>query len=202
MEILIELLPIVAFFLVYEVAKHVLPNDSDAIYWATGTAIVLSIVQIGWLLLRRKPVKKMQWFSLALITIMGGLTIYLHDERFIYWKPTLLDWGFAGAMLISTLFFRRNLIRQFLEKQLQDADDSVQIPDQVWSRLNLSWIVFFIVMGFVNLLASPLAGYASEEFWVTYKTVSLFISLGFSLLSVMWLSRFFPEKAATEKETP
>lgn len=195
MEMLIELMPILAFFIVYEVSPSFLANPKDAIYWATGTAIVLSIVQIGWLLLRGRPVKKMQWFSLALITIMGGLTIYLHDERFIYWKPTLLDWGFALVMMGSTVLLRRNLIRQFLEKQLQDADDSVQIPDHVWSRLNWAWIIFFIVMGVVNLLVSPLCGYFTEDTWVKYKTFSLFISVAFSLGSIMWMSRFFPEKA-------
>ena len=194
MEMLIELMPIVAFFIVYEVAPYFLAEPKDAIYWATGTAVVLSVMQISWLLLRGKPVKKMQWFSLALITIMGGLTIYLHDERFIYWKPTLLDWGFAAAMLGSTLFLRKNLIRQFLEKQLQDADDSVQIPDGVWSRLNYMWIIFFIAMGVANLLISPLGGYFSEETWVRYKTFSLVISLAFSMGSVLWLSRYFPQK--------
>lgn len=194
MEMLIELMPIVAFFIVYEVAPYFIANPKDAIYWATGTAIVLSVLQISWLLLRRKPVKKMQWFSLALISIMGGLTIYLHDERFIYWKPTLLDWAFAAAMLGSTLFLRRNLIRQFLEKQLQDADDSVQIPGAVWDRLNYMWIAFFILMGVANLLVSPLGGYFTEETWVRYKTFSLVISLAFSMGSVLWLSRYFPEK--------
>lgn len=195
MEMLIELMPILAFFIVFEVAKHVLAVPDDAIYWATATAIVLSVLQIGWLLLRRKPIKKMQWFSLALISIMGGLTIYLQNKSFIYWKPTLLDWGFAATMLGSSLIYRKNLIRQFLEKQLQDADDSVNIPDHVWSRLNIMWIVFFIVMGVVNLLVSPLAGFFSEETWVVYKTFSLVISVAFSLGSVMWLSRYFPEKA-------
>lgn len=195
MQMLIELMPILAFFIVYEVSPSFIANPKDAIYWATGTAIVLSVLQIGWLLLRRHPVSKMQWFSLSLITIMGGLTIYLHDERFIYWKPTLLDWGLALIMLGYTVVLRKNLIRALLEKQLQDADGSVQIPDFVWSRLNMAWIVFFIVMGVVNLVVSPLCGYFTEDTWVKYKTLSLFISVAFSLGTVFWMSRFLPEKA-------
>lgn len=204
MEMLIELLPILAFFVVYEAAPHFLKVPADAIYWATGTAIVLSVAQIAWLLIKRRPIKKMQWFSFALITIMGGLTIYLGDHRFIYWKPTILDWGFAAGLLGSSLFARKNLMKQLLEKQLKEADDSIQIPDNVWGRLNAMWITFFIVMGFVNLGVSPLVnwhgGHFSEDTWVKYKTFSIFISLAFSMGSVLWLSRFFPAKATKGTE--
>lgn len=200
MEMLIELLPILAFFAVYEVAPHFLKDHTEAIYWATGTAIVLSVAQIAWLLFHRRPIKKMQWFSLALITIMGGLTIYLHDQRFIYWKPTLLDWGFAAGLLGSSLFARKNLMRQLLEKQLQEADETIQIPDSVWWRLNAMWIAFFIVMGLINLGVSPLGGHFSEDTWVKYKTLSIVISLAFSMGSVLWLSRFFPAKATKGTE--
>jgi intracellular septation protein len=41
----------------------------------------------------RKKVDMMLWVSLALVTVLGGLTVWLHSETFIKWKPTRLYWA-------------------------------------------------------------------------------------------------------------
>ncbi len=139
---------------------------------ATAVAILATVAQIGYLLARRRKVDVMLWVSFAIIVFFGGATIYFNNETFIKWKPTVLYWCVAVALLISQLFFKKNLIRASMEKQ-------VSLPDAVWQRLNLAWVGFMAIMGFINL-------YVAFNFptstWVNFK---LFGSMGLMIVFVL-----------------
>ena len=109
MKILFDLFPILLFFVAYKVAD---------IYVATGVAILASVAQIGWLKLRGRPIEVMQWVSLGIIVVFGGMTLVFHDETFIKWKPTVLYALFAGALAVGRAFFGRNLIKSVMGAQL------------------------------------------------------------------------------------
>jgi intracellular septation protein len=183
MKFLFDFFPVILFFIAFKLAD---------IYVATGVAIAATFVQVGWLKLRRRRVEPMLWASLAIIAVFGGATLALQDETFIKWKPTVLYWLF-GAVLAGALVFRRNLIRVMLSEQ-------VQLPDPVWSRLNLSWIGFFAFMGALNLYV---AYNFSTDHWVNFK---LFGGMGLMLLFVLAqalvLSRFIEEKDERRGENP
>ncbi|GAA4405994.1 septation protein A [Quisquiliibacterium transsilvanicum] len=169
MKMLFDLLPVILFFVAYKLGD---------IYLATGVAIVASVVQIGWLKLRRQPVDNMQWVSLGIIVVFGGLTLLLKDETFIKWKPTVLYGLFAVALLVSRYAFGRNLIEAAMGKQ-------VRLPAPVWDRLNLSWTAFFAVLGVLNIL---IAYRFSTDVWVNFK---LFGSLGLTVLFVIGQAMYF-----------
>jgi intracellular septation protein len=183
MKFLFDFFPVILFFIAFKVAD---------IYVATAVAIGASFVQVGWLKLRGRKVEPMLWASLAIIAVFGGATLALQDETFIKWKPTVLYWLF-GAVLAGALVFRRNLIRVMLSEQ-------VQLPDPIWSRLNLSWISFFVFMGALNLYV---AYNFSTDHWVNFK---LFGGMGLMLLFVLAqalvLSRFIEEKNERRSENP
>jgi hypothetical protein len=80
MKLLFEILPIVAFFAAFKLFD---------IFIATGLAMVISLLQIGWLKWKKQSIPKMQWFNLAIIMVFGGLTLMLHDKNFIMIKPTI-----------------------------------------------------------------------------------------------------------------
>ena len=162
MKFLFDLLPVVLFFAAFKLAD---------IYVATAVAIATSVLQVAWLKLRRRPVPGMLWASLAIIVVFGGATLLLQDETFIKWKPTVLYWLF-GAVLAGAALARRNLIRTVLSQELQ-------LPDSVWGRLNLSWIVFFLFMGAANLYVA--LNYPTD-IWVNFK---LFGGMGLMLLFVV-----------------
>ena len=168
MKFLFDLLPVIVFFVAFKLAD---------IYVATATAIVASILQVGWLKLRRKPVEPMLWASLGLIVVFGGATLLLRDETFIKWKPTVLYWLFGVVLAVSALVFRRNLIRTMLGAQ-------VQLPDPVWAKLNWSWVAFFAFMGAVNLYV---AFRFTTDLWVNFK---LFGGMGLMLLFVIGQALF------------
>ncbi len=163
MKILFDLLPILLFFVAFKVA---------GIYVATGVAIVATAALIGWTWLKTRKVDPMQWVSLGLIVVFGGATIWLQDETFIKWKPTILYWLFAIVFLVSNQFMNKNLVRSMMGHQ-------VELPAAMWSRLNTLWILFFSVMGSLNL---AVAYNFDTDTWVSFK---LFGGMGLMLLFVL-----------------
>ena len=89
----------------------------------------------------------MLWVSLVLVVVLGGATIWFHNETFIKWKPSVLYWVMGLAFWLSQLVFRKNLLQALIGEQLE-------LPAAVWQRLNLAWIAFFGVMG----AAQPVGG--------------------------------------------
>jgi intracellular septation protein len=175
MKLLFDVFPVVLFFVAYKLFD---------IYVATATAIAASFLQIGWLKFRKRKVDRMLWISLAVITLFGGATLFLANETFIKWKPTVLYWVFA-AVLTGGIAFRKNFIRAMMEHQMA-------LPDEVWGRLRTSWIVFFVLMGALNLYV---AYNYSTDAWVNFK---LFGGIGlmivFVLLQALMLSKHVQEK--------
>jgi intracellular septation protein len=176
MKFLFDLLPVLAFFVAFQLA---------GIYAATAVAIATTFVQVAWLKLRGKRVDAMLWASLAIIVVFGGATLVLKDETFIKWKPTVLYWMLGAVLGGAALVFRRNLIRAMLSEQ-------VQLPDPVWNRLNWSWVGFFLFMGGLNLYV---AFNYSTDLWVNFK---LFGGMGLMLLFVvvqaLFLARHVEDK--------
>ncbi|MHB8915248.1 MAG: septation protein A [Thiobacillus sp.] len=187
-KFLFDLFPVIIFFVAYklgdtypEATRQLLStiglpqptgiNDKPGIYLATFIAILASVLQIVWVKLRGQKVETMLWVSLGIIVVFGGATLWLHDESFIKWKPTVLYWVFAGAIFGAALF-GRNVIRGLMNAQME-------LPDLAWSRLNLSWGAFFAVMGLVNLWV---AFNYSTDAWVNFK---LFGSMGLMLVFVI-----------------
>lgn len=183
MKFLFDLFPVILFFATYKFA---------GIYAATGVAIAATFAQIGWVRFRHGKVDKMLWISLGLIVVFGGMTLILRDPTFIMWKPTVLYWLFACVLLVSALFFRKNLIRSMLEA-------NVQLPEALWGKLNLAWVAFFAVMGVLNLYV---AFNFSESDWVNFK---LFGGMGLMFLFIIaqgLLLAKYVESDETKKETP
>lgn len=149
MKLLIDFFPILLFFVAYKLA---------GIYVATGVAIAAAALQVGWLWLRQRRVETLHLVTLALLTIFGGLTLAFHDPIFVMWKPTLVNWLFAGAFLGSRLFGERLLIERMM-------GHAVALPPAIWSRLNLLWGGFFLFLGLANLFVVYLVTgfYAAQQ---------------------------------------
>src|SRR5712671_2430459 len=176
MKFLFDLFPVVLFFIAFKIA---------GIYVATAVAMGATLLQVGWLKLRKRRVHPMLWASLGIIAVFGGATLLLQDETFIKWKPTVLYWMFGVVLAGAALLFRRNLIRSMLSEQMQ-------LPETVWSRLNWSWIGFFAFMGAANLYV---AYNYSTDLWVNFK---LFGGMGLMLVFVvaqaMFLAKYVEQK--------
>lgn len=204
MRLLVDLLPVVLFFVAYKlgaafperslalatatlgplISDGTVPADQAAILLATAVAIVVTLVQVGLMLARGRKVEPMLWLSLGVIVVFGGATIWLHDETFIKWKPTILYWLFAVALAASQLIWRRNLLKTMLGGQLS-------IDEAIWQRLSWLWCGFFAAMGVINL---AVAFTVSTAAWVNFKLIGL-LGLTFVFMAGMgvWLSRHIKE---------
>ncbi|HLP81964.1 MAG TPA: septation protein A [Nitrosomonas sp.] len=183
MKFFFDLFPVLLFFVAFKAYD---------IFIATAVAIAATIAQIGWLRFRQHQIDKMMWVNLGIIVIFGGATLISQDETFIKWKPTVLYWLMGTVLAVSTQFFRKNLIQAMLEKQ-------IVLPSMVWHKLNLSWVVFFLLMGCLNLYV---AFNFSIDSWVTFK---LFGSTGLMLIfiisQVMMIGKYIKEEAPERVNT-
>ena len=178
MKFLFDLFPVILFFAAFKLGD---------IYLATGVAIAATFLQIGWSWFRHRKVENMMWISLAIISVFGGMTLLLHDETFIKWKPTVLYWTFALVLAVSALVFRKNLIRTLMQEQ-------ITLPAAVWTKLNLAWIGFFAFMGVANLAVAFAFGFSTDA-WVNFKLFGgIGLMLVFALLQGLMLSRYIDEE--------
>ena len=200
-KILFDLFPIFLFFIAFKLAGSN-PEQATAlaaslnypadpkqlpILIATAVAIIATIVQIAWVWLRHGKVDTMLWISLALVVVLGGATLWLHDPTFIKWKPTVLYWIFAVVLAGSHLLFKKNLIRTMMQQA------QLELPESLWTKLNYSWVVFFAVMGVVNLYV---ANHFSLAAWVNFKLFGFMgMMLAFMLLQGVVLAKYIEKES-------
>jgi intracellular septation protein len=209
MKFLFDWLPVICFFVAYkiaggneEAAQHFINTymssvvsggsvtaDQSPIVLATVIGILATVGQIGWLKLRKQKVTGTLWVTLVLFTVFGGLTIYLHDEVFIKWKLSILYWAFAVGLLASDWLFKKNLMRQSMQ-------EIIQLPDQIWSRLNMAWVIFFAVMGALNWYLAFVLFKGDTDAWVNFKTFGVTgIMFVFIIGQTVYLSRHMKDQA-------
>ena len=213
MKIFFDFLPILLFFGMFKYADgHTEWAAATATDWlgfmvsggvvgpkeapvllATVVVIVATLAQILWLTLRGKKIDTMLWVSLGLVTVLGGATIYFHSENFIKWKPTVLYWVMGGGLLLGQVLFRKNGIKAVMGAKMQ-------LPDAVWTTLNLSWSVFFGLLGVLNLW---IAFNFSTSTWVNFKLFGgMGLMLVFVLLQVAFLSKHMPAEPVDTPKPP
>lgn len=188
MKFLFDLFPVILFFIAFKMYD---------IYVATAVAIAASVVQVSIVYLKHKTVEKMHLITLALIVVLGGLTLILQDETFIMWKPTIVNWGFALVFLGSHYIGQKPIIRRMM-------DQAITLPDAAWLKLSYMWIAFFVFSGVVNLYV---AYQYDTDTWVNFKLFGLMgMTLVFILLQGLYIARFMKDEEesglaeTTEKE--
>jgi intracellular septation protein len=169
MQALSDFLPILAFVIAYYVA---------GIYAATGVLIAATVVQVAVTWVRTHTVSKMTLISAALVLVLGGATLVLHNQLLIMWKPTVLYVVLAVALLVSQYVGDKPLVERLLGGQLKtDA--------RTWRLTNLSWALFFLVLAGVNLVF--VYGY-DLEVWVRWKFATVGIVFAFAIAQAVWLT--------------
>ncbi|MEI7569299.1 MAG: septation protein A [Alcaligenaceae bacterium] len=182
-KFLFDLFPLILFFAAYKFAD---------IYVATGVAMAAAIGQIVWIKLTGKPIEGMHWINLAVIVVFGGATLWFKDDAFIKWKPTMLYWLFGGALLVSQIFLGRNLMQKLLGEKINMAASA-------WTRLNLSWALFFIAAGGINLFVA-FSGFFTTDQWVNFKVFGLMgLLIVFVIAQSVWLGKHIENKDGDPK---
>jgi intracellular septation protein len=201
MKFLLDFLPIILFFATFRLAdghadaaarfatNHlgfavsggVVGPGEAAVLLATVVVIVATLLQIALLLAARRKVDTMLWVTFALVTVLGGATVWFHNPTFIKWKPSALYWAMAVVFWASHALFGKNVLQSLIGEQLE-------LPAAVWQRINFAWIAFFALMGVANLYV---AYNYSTSTWASFKVFGLTgLMLVFMLIQGVYISRF------------
>ncbi len=187
MKLFFDFLPIVLFFVAYKFGGGEYSFNGemvqvDGIYAATAVMIVATLFQVSFTWLRHRTVERAHLITLVLVIVLGGLTLWLQNPDFIKWKPTAVNWLFALVFIGAYLFTDKSLLERMMAQH-------IQLPNKVWSRLNMAWILFFVGSGLANLYV---AFNYDEATWVNFK---LFGMLGLTIVFIIAQSVYLARHA-------
>ncbi|MBW7931768.1 MAG: septation protein IspZ, partial [Gammaproteobacteria bacterium] len=139
MQALIDLLPVVLFYVAYKFSD-----------FRTAIVVIMAAmaiqVTLTWLI--TKTVSRMTLASAGLVIVLGGASLLVQNDLVFKWKPTILFWIFALVFLGSQYIGSKPIAQRFMESASKEA---ISVAAGDWRRLNLMWVVFFIVVGALNL---------------------------------------------------
>lgn len=178
-----DFFPVALFVVAYYMSKDMILS--------TKVLLAASVVQILVFWLWKRTVEKMHLATFIVVLVMGSLTILLDDPIFIVWKPSIVNWSLATVLLVS-LAIKKNLVRKAAEGFLKQAPHlSLNMPESKWTPIGLTWVVYFIAVGIINLFVYFNYG---EDFWVTFKLVGFtIINVVFFIGQFIYLSRYITE---------
>ena len=154
------------------------------IYVATAVLIAAAIGLVLVYRLWQGHWHKAHLVVAVMATVLGGLTLAIHDPSFIKFKPTAVYGAFAVALLGSHFIGKQVLLARIPQK-------TFTFPEPVWRKVNLAWALFFFGCAVLNFYV---AGHYDEATWVKFKTFG-FTALTFVFLigHAPFLSRYLPQ---------
>ena len=191
---LIDFIPLILFFVVFktdprsiDLAGHTFMFGG--IFSATAVLIASSVIIYGIIFITQRRLEKGQWLTLLGCLVFGGLTLAFHSETFLKWKAPVVNWVFAIAFIGSHFIGNTLLIKRLMGHALT-------LPDAVWTKLNIAWIIFFIFCGAANLFVA----FTFQAYWVDFKVFgSLAMTVLFLIGQGIYLSRHLHD---AEPSTP
>ena len=180
MKLLFDFFPLVLFFGAFKLY---------AIYVATLVAMAASLAQVVFIRIRHQRFETTHLVTLFVILLFGGMTLIFQDDMFIKWKPTIVNWIFAIVVLGSQFIGKRTVLERLLGGQMQ-------MPARIWKKVNVSWGLFFLVSGLLNLYVAfyfrtHLDEATRTDFWVNFKVFGLLgLTLAFSIIQMMIVARY------------
>ena len=169
MRLLLDFFPILLFFGAFKLY---------GIYTATAVLMAGTVLQMAYIWYQERKLQPMQKATLVLILLFGALTLSLHDDRFIKWKPTVLYGAMAIALAVALWGFKKNILSMLLGAQLI-------LPAHIWRHLNVAWVLYCIFMAALN---GYVAAYFSTEAWVDFKIWGYVFPIVFLIAQGLYVS--------------
>jgi intracellular septation protein len=152
MRLALDLGPLAVYFAAYSLSGKDIFLATALFMGVTALAMVVSLVRYG-------KVSPIQVFSAIMVLLLGGLTIWLHQDWIIKVKPTIyyltvaaiLGWGLATG-------------RPTLQMVLGQAYPG--LTAEGWRLLTRNWAGFFVLLAIAN---EAVWRNFPTEFWLGYK---------------------------------
>lgn len=180
-----DFIPVLGFVGAY-IAARLTGHGDIAMYVATAVLMLVTTAQIGWMLARKKTVEKRHWLTLAVILILGAITLVLRNDMFIKFKPTVLNFAIAAVFLGSQWVGKENLTQRMLGKVFD-------MPQALWTKLNAAWVLFFVLEGILNAVVAVIA---SNDFYIGFKLWGLMgMTFAFMIVQFIVLRRYVRQES-------
>ena len=187
----LELGPPLLFFAAYiymrDETYRIGNTDYSGFIIAAGVfvPILLASMAILWVLTGR--LSRMQVFTIVMVVVFGGLTVWLNDERFFKIKTTLVYGLLAGILGIGLLQGR-----SYLEWVMAEF---LPMTREGWMKLTRRLAMFFAGLAIANEVVWRTM---STDAWVKIETfgfpVAMFLFLWLQIIALQ--AHFEPEDAA------
>lgn len=191
LKLALELGPIILFFIGFSRMKDqtftIAGTSYSGFIVMTAVFIAMILVTTGILWALTGKLSRMQVMTLVLVIVMGGLSVWLNDERFIKMKPTLLYLAFGGILGFGLLRGK-----SYLSAVMEEA---MPMQPEGWMILTRRLTAFFFALAVANEAVWRLM---STEAWVNFKTFGLTAAL---FLFFMTQARLF-ETYGVKDEPP
>ncbi|HEX8579194.1 MAG TPA: septation protein A [Allosphingosinicella sp.] len=183
-RLMIDLGPLVVFFAV---------NAWLGIFAATAAFMVAITAAMLISKIRYRDISPLLWFSAVMVLVLGGLTLWLHNETFIKIKPTIY-YLVVAALLGFGLATRRNLLKAVLGTAYPG------LSERGWQLLSRNWAIFFAVMAGVN---EGVWRNSTTEFWIGFKLWGFLpATFIFAIANVPMLMRHGLQLEKADEEPP
>jgi intracellular septation protein len=154
MKFFVDIALLILFFVCYKLYD---------IYVAVGVTMIAYFLQFILQSFFQRKIDKVQMTIVGLVLILGSATLLFRNELFFKWKPSVIYWVLA-IVLYATLKFTGKTMLQRL------GEHSLMLPSHVWRQLNITWIIFFSLLGVLNIVIAYLF---STDVWVNFKLIGV-----------------------------
>ncbi|APC96847.1 septation protein A [Francisella frigiditurris] len=170
-KMLNDFLPAIAFFAVYKIYD---------IFYATAALIIITVAQVIFEYIIHKKIPYTQVVIAILVVIFGGATLYFHNEEFIKWKVSIINWLLGAGFIITTYIMKQTPIERLL-------GSSMDLDHKKWKSLNNMWGVYFLILGTINMFV---AYFCSTNTWMNFKLFGIIgLTIIFMVIQVAYLSK-------------
>lgn len=143
------------------------------IHFATKVLMVSTCAQMALTWLIWREIETAHCWIWAAVMLFGSLTLLFNDKRFLFWKPTVINWSFSVILLISHYVSTKNLAQRALEGIFATVPDmKLNVPEKGWTQVNRYVALYFFFSGSINIFV---AFTFDEATWVTFKLVGMLI---------------------------
>jgi len=176
MKFLLDFFPAILFFISFKLW---------GIYPSIAVLMASSFAQIAFLWFRYHRIEPSYLVGFFIVLLLGSASLLLHNPIFILWKPTIVFWTFAIIFVAFKTFKKKTVLESMIGPKLS-------LPQKKWNFLNKIWMVFFIIVGSVNIYV---AYHFSIATWVNFKVFGV---LALTIIFIIVQSVYISKNALTD----
>lgn len=180
-KLLLDFGPLAAFFLAFRFGPG---GQDERILTATGALIACSLLALAVTYAVEKRIAMMPLVSGILVTVLGGMTLYLKDETFIKMKPTFVNLLFA-AILLGGVLFKKPMLKYVLS-------DAIHMREEGWFKFSWHWGAYFVFLAALN---ECIWRNFPTDFWVNFKVFGmLMLTILFTASQIPLIQKYWVEE--------